>query len=187
MEYLTKRYLIRKGYTMKKILTILFCIINVSLQAQDIPTNPEKGFAFPIGTKFTLKLHPVDSINYDISVIEFEPFTEVIDSWDNNHLFSDKGENNTIVCYFCFATRGDTEEEKEKNMKIYLLFKNYSKEHLQYKSDIQRSEDGEFESTSNVGMFPSVKGTEIWPYAIYAIGLHDFQKYNSKVIVPDEK
>lgn len=170
---------------MKKILTILFCAICVSLQAQDLPTNPEKGFAFPIGTKFTLKLHPVDSINYNISVIEFKPFTEVIDPWDNNHLFSDKGEDNTIACYFCFATRGETEEEKEKNMKIYLLFKNYSKEHLQYKSDIQRLKSGEFEPTSNVGMFPSVKGTEVWPYMIYFIGLHDFQKNNNEVLMSD--
>lgn len=172
---------------MRKILTVLFCLICASLHAQDLPTNPEKGFSFPIGTKFTLKLHPVDSTNFDISVVEFEPFTEVVDSRDNNHLFSDKGEDDTIVCYFCFATRGETEEEKEKNMKIYLLFKNYSKEYLQYMSDIQRTEDGEFESTSNVGMFPSAKGTEIWPYMIYAIGLHDFQKFKNEIMISAEK
>lgn len=69
-------------------------------------------------------------------------------------------------------------------MKIYLLFKNYSKESLQYISDIQRVEDGEFESTSNVGMFSGVKGSEIWPYMIYAIGLHDFQR--NKIAISDE-
>lgn len=170
---------------MKRILIILFGLIAISVHSQELPTIPTKGFSFPIGTKFTLKLHPVDSVNFDISVIEFEPFAEVVDSWNNSYLFKEKGEDNTITCYFCFATRGDTEEEKEKNMKIYLLFKNYSKESLQYISDIQRVEDGEFESTSNVGMFPGVKGSEIWPYMIYAIGLHDFQK--NKITILDEK
>lgn len=144
-----------------------------------MPTVLAEGFSFPIGTKFTLKIHPVDSINFNISVIEFEPFTDIIDSWNNNHLFSDKGEDNTITCYFSLATHGDTEEEKEKNMKVYFLFKNYSKESLQYLSEIQREKDGELESTSNVGMFPGAKGTEMWPYMIYTIGLRGFQKMQS--------
>lgn len=170
---------------MKKILIVLFGLITTAVYAQQLPTIPAKGFCFPIGTKFTLKLHPVDSINFDVSVIEFEPFTEIIHPWDNNVLFKDKGEDNTITCYFCFGTNGDTEEEKEKNMKIYFLFKNYSKESLQYISDIQNVEDGEFERTSNIGMFPGVKGTEIWPYMIYTIGLHDFQKYENEITISD--
>lgn len=43
-------------------------------------------------------------------------------------------------------------------MKIYLLFKNYSKESLQYTSDLQKVEDGESEPTSNEGMFSGVDG-----------------------------
>lgn len=70
--------------------------------------------------------YPVDSVNFDISVIEFEPFNEVVDLWNNNYLFKDKEEDNTIICYFCFAIHGNTEEEKEKNMKIYLLIKRIS-------------------------------------------------------------
>jgi hypothetical protein len=102
--------------------------------------------------------YPVDSFNFDISVIEFGPFNEVVDLWNNNYLFKDKEKDNTIICYFCFATHGGTEEEKEKNMKTYLLFKNYSKESLQYTSDLQKVEDGEFEPTSNEGMFSGVDG-----------------------------
>lgn len=171
---------------MKKMLIILFCALCTFIQAQDLPTLPQKGFSFPIGTKFTLKIHPVDSINFEVSVEAFEPFTEVINSRSNNHLFEKEGEENTIVFYFCFATHGETEEEKEKNMKIYLLFKNYSKEALQYMSDIQRTEDGEYESTSNIGMYPGAIGTEIWPYMIYFIGLHDFQKYKHSVLVSED-
>jgi len=46
---------------------------------------------------------------------------------------------------------------------------------LSYKSDIQREENGEFEETSNVGTYRGAKGTEMWPYMIYQIGLHDFE------------
>ena len=85
---------------MKKFFIILSYFICVSLQAQDLPTKPENGYSFPIGTKFTLRLHPVDSVNFDISVVELEAFTEIIDSYDNGYLFSDKGEDNTITFYF---------------------------------------------------------------------------------------
>lgn len=171
MEYYIKHSLEYKK-AMRNIFIILFGMIAISSYSQ----APANGFVFPIGSKFTLKLHPVDSLNFNISVINIEPFTEIIDSWNNDHLFKDIEGDDTIVCYFCLATHGDTEEQKEKNMKVYFLFKNYSKISLRYASDIQRKEDGEFTSTSNVGMIPKVKGIEMWPYMIYTIGLHDFQK-----------
>jgi hypothetical protein len=42
-------------------------------------------------------------------------------------------------------------------------------------SDIQREDGGEFEETSNVGTYSGALGTEMWPYMIYQIGLHDFK------------
>lgn len=82
----------------------------------------------------TFLYYPVDSFNFDISVIEFEPFNEVVDLWNNNYLFKDKEEDNTIICYFCFATHGGKEEEKRKICKfIYyskINQKNLSSTHL---------------------------------------------------------
>jgi len=46
-------------------------------QAQELPTTPAKGFAFPIGTKFTVKLIPIDSIHFNYSVIAFATENEV--------------------------------------------------------------------------------------------------------------
>lgn len=117
---------------MKKLFLILLLAIGYFAQAQDLPTEPSNGFSFPLGSKFTIKLTAVDSSNYDYSVIAFEAFHEIIDSWKNDDLFADKGADSTIVCYFCVGTHGDTEEEREKNMKIFLLMKNYTQMALKY-------------------------------------------------------
>jgi len=161
---------------MRKVLLILFLMTNLAVFSQDLPTEPANGFAFPIGTKFTIKLYPIDSISFDFSVIVFEPFQEIIDTWENDSLFMEGEKNGTIEFYFCLSTSGETEKEKEENMKILLLMKNRTDFALSYKSDIQTEENGDFKETSNVGTFSGAKGTEMWPYMIYQIGLYDFKK-----------
>ena len=61
-------------------------------------------------------------------------------------------------------------------MQVLLIMKNRTEYSLNYNSDIQREENGEFEKTSNVGTHSGVKGTEMWPYMIYQIGMNDFKK-----------
>ena len=160
---------------MKKIILILILAISFSSYSQELPTEPANGFAFPIGSKFTIKLHPIDSTSFDFSIIKFEPFQDIIDTWENDDLFEENGEKGIIEFYFCLGTSGETEEEKEKNMKVLLLMKNRTEYSLNYNSDIQIKEEGEFEKTSNVGTHPNVKGTEMWPYMIHQIGLNDFK------------
>lgn len=164
---------------MKRLLIITFLAITCCVQAQELPSIPANGFAFPLGSKFAIKLVPTDSENFDYSVISFEPFEEIVDTRKKDDLFEKNGEDSTIVFYFCLGTSGETEQEREKNMKVLLIMKNYSKEILDYTSDIQREEDGEFEETSNVGTFPNAIGTEIWPYMIYSIGLREFRKFGT--------
>jgi hypothetical protein len=147
------------------------------IDAQELPTIPANGFAFPIGSKFTIKLYAVDSVNYDYSIISFEPFQEIIDTWENDSLFATTGQDSTITFYFCLGTHGDSEAEKKENMNTLLLLKNYSKMALKYSSDIQNEENGEFKQTSNVGSFPGAKGIEMWPYMVYMIGLKEFKNY----------
>ncbi len=167
---------IKKLTHMKNVLLILCLIINLDVFSQDLPTEPANGFAFPIGSKFTIKLYPIDSVSFNYSIIEFESFQETIDTWENNSLFKEKGKNGTIEFYFSLSTSGETEKEKKENMKVLLLMKNRTEYNLSYKSDIQIKEDGEFENTSNVGTYSGAKGTEMWPYMIRQIGLHDFRK-----------
>jgi len=161
---------------MKKLIVIIFLMISWASIAQQLPTIPANGFAFTIGTKFTIKLVPTDSAYFDYSIIAFESYTKTVDSWENNDLFDEVGQDSTITCYFCYGTHGNTKKEKEKNMKVLLIMKNYSKLILEYKSDIQRKENEEFLPTSNDGLYPNVKSTEIWPYMINSIGMRDFKK-----------
>ena len=161
---------------MKKIILILSLIIGASVNSQELPTQPANGFTFPIGSKFTIKMHPIDSTNFDYSIIMFEPFQEIIDTWENDSLFEENAEKNgTIEFYFCLGTSGETEEEKEKNMKVLLLMKNRTDYSFNYNSDIQLEENGKFETTSNVGTYSGAKGTEMWPYMIYQIALNEFK------------
>lgn len=160
---------------MKNLLLFAFLFLNFFANAQDLPTEPQNGFAFPIGSKFTIKLYPTDSTHFDYSITKFEYFDDVVEIWDNDSLFDGEGEDGTIDFYFCIGTYGETEEDRNENMQILLLMKNRTTQVLKYKSDIQVDEDGEFHFTSNVGSFPGVKGVEMWPHFIYNIGLSEFQ------------
>lgn len=163
---------------MKKLILLLLLLLNINYLAysQELPTIPSSGFSFPLGSKFTIKLISTDSSIYDYSIIEFESFQEIIDSRKIDNLFPKEGPENTISFYFCLGTYGETDEEKEKNMRIHLYMKNYTTKAFDYISEILRDEDGEYENTSNIGSYPGAIGNEIWPYMIYFIGLRDFQE-----------
>lgn len=163
---------------MKRLCIIAFLAITHFLHSQELPSKPANGFTFPLGSKFVIKLISTDSVNYDYSVLSYEPFEKIVDTQKKDDLFKKKGEDNTIVFYFCLGTHGETKQEREKNMRVLLIMKNYSKEFLNYTSEIQREEDGEYEETSNIGIYPNAIGTEIWPYMLYTIGLREFRKDN---------
>lgn len=165
---------------MKKLLLCLLILPNLMF-SQELPTPPIQGATFPLGTKFSIKLYPIDSVNFHYSIIEYEPFDSIVDTWENDSLFSNTGQDSTLTFYFCFGTHGDTDVERESNMQILLLMKNYTDFSLNYTSEIQRNEQKKnrkpkFEPTSNIGTHPGAKGIEMWPYMIYSIGLLDFKK-----------
>lgn len=158
---------------MKKLLFV-FLFASLSASAQHLPTEPANGYSFPIGTKFTLALHPIDSTRFDVSVVAWESFQEVVNAFDSDKLFAEEGEAGTIEFYFCLGTMGEKKGEDDENTQVLLLFKNRSTYALSYTSDIQTEEGGPFVPTSNAGSFPGVVTMEMWPYVIYQIGLHDF-------------
>jgi hypothetical protein len=160
---------------MRRLFVVFYLFLTAFVQAQELPSLPANGFSFPIGSRFTVKLHSIDSIHFDYSIVAFEAFEEIVDTWDNDHLFEEEGEEGTIEFFFCLGTRGKTEKEREENMQVLLIMKNRTKHALYYYSDIQMEVEGEFKETSNAGTFPGVKSMEMWPYAVYQIGLHDFR------------
>ena len=176
--HIYKLDVIKKILCMKKYLIILFILSEYISFSQDLPTEFSEGFSFPIGSKFTIKLDSKDPEKIKYSIIKFETFQQIIDSWKTNNLFEEKGEEGTIDFIFCIGTSGDNQKEKDKNMKVHLLFKNRTKLAMKYFSEIQTDEDGVFKKTSNIGTYPNAQGNEMWPYMIHAIGLRDFKIMN---------
>jgi hypothetical protein len=89
---------------MKKLFLILFLATNIVVYSQELPTEPANGFAFPIGTKFTIKLHPTHSVSFNYSITELEPFSEVIDTWENDSLFNEKDQKGIIEFYCNYSS-----------------------------------------------------------------------------------
>ena len=160
---------------MKKTLLIILIVFSFKTFAQDLPTKRGTGFAFPIESKFTIKLDTTDPENITYSMVKFETFTVEVDSWENDHLFDKKGEEGTIDFIFCTGTSGETMAEKEKNQRVHLLIKNRTKLALDYYSEIQLLKNGEYHKTSNVGCYPGAKGNEMWRNYIYSIAIRDFK------------
>lgn len=163
---------------MKLITTFFILFLSLNVSAQELPSPYNSGYEFPIGAKFTIKLNTDDPKNITYSIIKFEPFTEIINTFENEDLFEKTGEEGTIDFYFCIGTHGESEKEKNKNMQVLLIFKNRTKFSLKYISEIQRNEEDEFKETSNMGAYPGAVGNEMWPYMITMIRLRDFEISN---------
>jgi len=116
----------------------------------------------PLGTHFIIKLE--EELGEDkagFKVVKMEPYDNVLVRYENDGLFPDEGEPNTIEGYFCRSTYGNTVEEIRDNVKIVLVFKSWIDSMLNYDTDI-RQENGTWEKTSNSGIWHKVLMTEIW-------------------------
>lgn len=159
----------------RKLLLGCAIILSVSGFGQELPTDPQNGFVFPIGSKFTIKLYPLDSGKFDCSIIAYEPFIETIDYFETDTLFDEREKDGTLDLMFCIGTNGKTDEEREQSMKVVLIIKNRTDFALDYLSEILLDEAGEFQPTSNAGLYPGASYTEMWPYVIYQIAISDLR------------
>lgn len=162
----------------KKILFLVLALAScIGINAQNNDSiAPPGGFVFPLGTKVIIRLEPIDSVNFNYSIVKSEKVVEMIDNYDNDHYFSEQLDDNCVEFLFCGGTHGDSREEKQANYQTLLILKNGTKHKLSYKADIQISHDEKFGSTSVVDLFSKVKSKEIWPYKIEMIALHNFRK-----------
>lgn len=109
----------------------------------------------PLGTHFIIKLEgDLDDEESEFKVVKMEPYDKVLPDYHGMGLFADTGEVNTIEGYFCRAKFGDGE-------KVVLVFKSWVEGMASYDTDI-RSQRGEWEQTSNEGIWHKVEMTEIW-------------------------
>lgn len=156
------------------IILSLLCF-SFTVKSQSFPTDPNEAFAFPLGCKATIQLVPIDSVSFQYSVLNFEPFTKIIDMSDKTELFPDSIQENTIDLIFGIGFFG-TDKGNEKDYKTLLLIKSAYGHELDYKADMQVYNKTEFEKTSVVNLYPKVLSIEMWPYRINNIALYGFKK-----------
>ncbi|MGL5318888.1 MAG: hypothetical protein ACRC9Q_09410 [Bacteroidales bacterium] len=166
---------------MKKFLLFPFVIMNaLVLFGQTNSTGKE--FILPLGCRVVLQ---VDSILRDgsckYSVIYYEEFSQIIDTYDNEALFFKDVPDNAIQIVFSISTHGKTRTDVQKNYRSALFIKSNLPENIKYKADIQNGHSDEYINTSVYPVFKQIKSTELWPGLIKSITLYDF-----KILQPSE-
>ena len=159
----------------KGLFLIVLLVSGLNLYAQDHDSIPQPGFSFTIGTKVTIQLVPVDSVNFNYRIIKFEAFHEDIDLDNDGKLLPDTIGDDMIEFVFSYGRHGKEKKGTENDLKIILELKSGLKSIIDYKADIQVP-NKEFEPTSVVELLPKVKTREYWPYQIDVIALHSFHK-----------
>ncbi|MGL5785480.1 MAG: hypothetical protein ACRCX4_01470 [Bacteroidales bacterium] len=151
---------------------LIFCIFSLHAQTN----TSEHGFVFPLGCRAVLQIDPATKSGIcKYTVIYFEEFPEVIDTYDNENIFFKNAPKNTIQVIFTVSTHGKERNEVEKNYRTSLFIKSNYAHKLKYKADILRTNATDFSETSVMPVFNQVKTVELWPYLIQSIALYDFE------------
>jgi len=153
---------------MKQSIAILFFFLSSYLYAQE--QKDTATYAFPIGSKFTLELIQMDSINYKYHVLLIEPIDFSIDYSETDNLFSDQPIPETIECFFAKG------KDQDGPFKTVLILRNNSKEYINYKAEIAHDLSGQFYNTSVYPILPGVRSSELWNNHLTAIVIHKIQR-----------
>ena len=123
-----------------------------------------------VGQKVTIKLIPAGKGKYAFKIIDRQSFEDTVNFAETEKLFSENGEENTIVLY---CVQGEWSSGKSC---ILLTMKSFCSSVLQYDTYIQYEGSREFSPTSNNGMFPKAVGNEIWNDPIIAVRIANIRK-----------
>jgi hypothetical protein len=157
---------------MKQIITLLILILNLSSYGQDERNLTSEKYTFPVKTKFTIKLTPIDSVNFDYKIIKIENYDEIIGSWHDEKVLEEKGEDETIE--FCFCLEKDWNDSQKSN--TMLLLKSWSKYSFKFKTEIQTEKDGEFKENFNLGATAGKSASDRWAKKTFKIRISEFKK-----------
>ena len=157
---------------MKRIITLIILILTLSSYGQEESDVTSGTYTFPIKTKFTIKLIPNGSGTFDYSVIKVESYDKVIGNWDDEKVFDEKAEDETIE--FCFCLEKDWSDAR--NTKTMLLLKSKSQYSFKFKTEIQTEKDGEFKENFNMGAHSNSVTSDRWAKKTFQIRISGFEK-----------
>ena len=129
---------------------------------RDFQKNP---IEFLLNTKFTIRVTKINESQFKYSILKTEAIEQKLKLWNNENLFNENGEKETIEIYF-----GETESKY-----FTLIMKSKSKYSIKFKSEIQTEEDGEFIEIQNVGTHNGSITTESWAKKTIKIKLSEFE------------
>ena len=112
-------------------------------------------FDIRVGRKLTIKLDKKRKGEYKFHVVKYESCIDSIGLAGTDSLFVEEGEPNTIV-FYCVKS------SLASRPSVLLVMKSYCKKMLSYDTFIRLDGSPEFQSTSNSGLLPGVRGVEIW-------------------------
>lgn len=128
------------------------------------------GVVIPMNSKVVVRLDRVLSGDeYQFTIVSDETVDGSFDFTKSEEYFPEEGEENTIIFYFVHSqwTSGEKCD--------VLMMKSFCGEMMLYDTEILPIGSTSFQSTSNDGIFPKVRGTEIWNDPLYAIRLSRFR------------
>ncbi len=124
--------------------------------------GPVEQFDLRIGRKLTIKLDKKHKGEYKFRVVKYESCVDSVGLSSTDSLFVEDGEPNTIVFYCVKSSLGSQPS-------VLLVMKSYCKKMLSYDTFIRLDGSSDFQSTSNSGLLPGVRGVEIWNDPVNAI------------------
>lgn len=119
----------------------------------------------PLGTKMILRLKEGEDGKYQAAVIDKQPFSGTVDE------VTFSSENDPDIVELVFAQI----KEDDGNEHVYLCAKSFNNNALSFDSFIQYRGKNNFESTSNVGWYPSALMREQWFPGIVKIRLENIR------------
>jgi hypothetical protein len=121
---------------------------------KNLPTTATNSVEFPINKKFTIKLHTLDSIHFDYTVISFERFNSTINYADLHLNFSeDSSENGTIEIYFAIGINGEYQPPGDRSARVVWVMKNLTEFDLSYDIETQKKLwSNDFKPAANSGV-----------------------------------
>lgn len=132
--------------------------------------DSEGRLTIPIGNRVVIRLDTVmTGDHYEFEILSDEPTSGTFDFSKSEEYFPEEGEENTIIFYFVHS------QWSEGKQCEVLMMKSFCKEMMSYDTYILPARGNSFESTSNDGIFPLVRGTEIWNDTLHAIRLSRFR------------
>ncbi len=157
---------------MKIILTLLLLVFSINSHAQDENISISDFYTFPFNTKFTIKVVPNNSGDFDYNIVLIEKNTKIIENWNHAEIFNKEGDEETLE--FCFCHEKNQLDGNE--LKTALWIKSNSKYSFSFKTEIQTEENGEFKDNFNLGAKAGVITSDRWAKKTYKLKIGNFKK-----------